>query len=518
MSAYLSAARNFLRSHKRIICIMAPVILGLLYMVLCMAQLRQSIWFDESYSAYLTHFDYPKVWDLTAQDVHPPLYYFALKTWAHFFGHTDFAMRMLSVFCGAIAILFAYLWLKYKYGATAAITASALLAISPVFVRYGQEMRMYTLVLAIVFAATYVLQLAIDDGKKRWWVLYALLLAVGMWTHYFIAFAWIAHLVYLFIVYRKKIFQKHIMLTYISAVLLFVPWVPSLIRQTKSVESGFWIGDVSLHTLADYWSESLVFTKGGGLKGWLLCLVLLVTIVIIALAIKSRKKLRLLLSMMIVPFVSLILLSMPPLSPMFVTRYILYAIVSISLVSGVGLVLFARQPLKTRAKRKASLRRAAIVCAIALTLVGTSVAGLSAVYTTGNLNFNSDTKSASKELYETIIALDNNQNLAIICASTWLYYDMSFYSTKEHSVYFMNETTKYDMGSLYPLRDTYFGRIDDLDAFIGKRDSFWYITSLDEDKELKTTFPRKDWSIAEYSTTKFNDYSDTYAIVKMVKE
>ena len=68
MSAYLSAARNFLRSHKRIICIMAPVILGLLYMVLCMAQLRQSIWFDESYSAYLTHFDYPKVWDLTAQD------------------------------------------------------------------------------------------------------------------------------------------------------------------------------------------------------------------------------------------------------------------------------------------------------------------------------------------------------------------------------------------------------------------------------------------------------------------
>ena len=518
MSTYLRTLGNFIRAHKRIICIMAPVIFGLLYMVLCMVQLRQSIWFDESYSAYLTHFDYPKMWDLTAQDVHPPLYYFVLKTWAHFFGHTDFAMRMLSVVCGAVAILLAYLWLRYKYGATVAIVATAFLSISPVFVRYGQEMRMYTLVLAIVFAATYALQLAIDNGEKRWWALYAILLALGMWTHYFCAFAWIAHLVYLISIYRKKIFQKRIILTYVGAVALFVPWVPSLIRQTTSVESGFWIGDVSLHTLADYWSESLVFTKAGSLKGWLLCLVLLASVMIIALAIKSRKKMRMLLSMMITPFVALVLLSMPPLSPMFVTRYILFAIVSIALVSGVGLVLYARNQPKTRSKKKQSWRRAALVCAIAVTLVGTSVAGLSAVYTTGNLNFNSNTKSASKELFETIIALDNDENLAIICASPWLYYDMSFYSTKEHSVYFMNETTKYDMGSLYPLRDSYFGRIDNLDAFIGKRDSFWYITTLNKKNELATTFPRDDWSIREYSTTKFNNYSDAYAVVKMVKE
>ena len=520
MSTHLGALWSFIRARKRIICIMAPVILGLLYMVLCMAQLRQSIWFDESYSAYLTRFEYPKVWDLTSQDVHPPLYYFALKTWAHFFGHTDFAMRMLSVICGAVAILFAYLWLKYKYGATAAITASALLAISPVFVRYGQEMRMYTLVLAIVFAATYVLQLAIDNGKKRWWAMYAILLALGMWTHYFCAFAWIAHLVYLFLVYRKKIFQKKIILSYIGAVALFAPWVPSLIRQTASVESGFWIGDVSFHTLANYVTESLVFQKSGDLKGWLLILVLLAIVTIIALAIASRKKLRMLLSMMLVPLLALILLSMPPLSPMFVTRYILFSIVSISLVAGVGLVLYVRslpKP-KARSKRKTTIFRALSVSAAVLVLVGTSAAGISSVYTTGNYNFNSNTKSASKELYDTIVTLDNNKHLAIICASPWVYFDMSFYSTKENSVYFMNETTKYDMGSLYPLRDSYTNRIDDLDAFIAKRDSFWYITSIDEDGELEKTFPRDDWRIEEYTTSKFNDFSDTYAIVKMVKE
>jgi hypothetical protein len=96
---------------------------------------------------------------------------------------------------------------------------------------------------------------------------------------------------------------------------------------------------------------------------------------------------------------------------------------------------------------------------------------------------------------------------------------MAFYSTKEHPVYFMNETTDYKYGSLYPLRDSYTGRIDNLDSFINKRDSFWYITTINEKtNEPAGKFPRDGWAVEEYSATKFNNHSDTYAIVKMVKE
>lgn len=519
MSTTLSAVWNFIRARKRIICIIAPVVFGLIFMILCMVQLRQSIWFDESYSAYLTRFEYPKVWELTAQDVHPPLYYFALKTWAHFFGHTDFAMRMLSVICGAVAILFAYLWLRYKYGAAAAITATALLSISPVFVRYGQEMRMYTMVLAIVFAATYVLQLAIDNGKKRWWLIYAILLAAGMWTHYFCALAWIAHLVYLAVIYRKKIFQKRIIFTYVGSVMLYIPWVPSLLSQTGSVESGFWISEMTAKKLVDYWTETLTYQTSGGLKNWLLILAIVATVYIVVFAIKYRAKMKMLLSLMLIPVATLILISMPPLSPMFIPRYILFAIVAVSLVSGVALVYYAREPQTKRFSAKRTKRRVVSAIAAGIVLFSTSICGVASVYSTGNYNFSTSTKSASKELYETIVALDNNENLAIICASEWLYYDMSFYTTVEHSVYFMNETTEYKYGSLYPLRDSAIGRIDDLDKFIGKRDAFWYITTISEKtKKPASEFPREGWEIREYSTTKFNDHSDTYAIVKMVKE
>ena len=59
---------------------------------------KASIWFDEAFSAYLIRYDFAKIWHLTSVDVHPPLYYFALKIWSLIFGTSDFGLRSLSVF------------------------------------------------------------------------------------------------------------------------------------------------------------------------------------------------------------------------------------------------------------------------------------------------------------------------------------------------------------------------------------------------------------------------------------
>lgn len=517
MSSFCRNAMKYLRARKRIICISAPIIIGAIYMVLCIAQLNQSIWFDESYSAYLTRFEYPKIWAFTASDVHPPLYYFVLKTWAHFFGHTEVAMRSLSVIFGAIAVLFAFLWIKYKYGATAAITASTLLAISPVFVRYGQEMRMYTMVLAIVFAATYVLQLAVDNQRKRWWIIYAILLSLGMWTHYFCAFAWIAHLVYLCRLYGKKIFQKKIVMCYVGAIVLYLPWIPSLIAQIGAVQNGFWIPDMSVHTVANYWTETLVYQSSGETTNWLLMLLIVATIIIVSLAIRFRSKMRLLLSIAVVPFLLLILLSMPPLSPIFIPRYVLYSMVAVALVSGVALVLYARSPYRHRSK-KAIKRRVAYICLAIAVLVGSSICGLCSVYAKGNYNFETQIKTTSRDLFDAIAALDNGENLAIISASEWLYFDLAFYSTNEHSAYFLDETTNYKYGSLHPLKESEIGRIVDLDKFLSRRKAFWYITSPEENGSVNINFPREGWRVAENSIMSFDKNGESYAIVKMVKE
>ena len=486
-------------------------------MFICLFNLRNSVWFDESFSAYLTHFDFGKIWELTAADVHPPLFYFLLKIWAHIFGHTDFAMRFMSVFFGAVAIMFAYMWLKYKYGARAAVISALLLTLSPTLIRYGQEMRMYTMVFAIVTAGTYFLQLAIDNGQKKWWVIYAILLALGMWTHYFTAFAWMAHLVYLFIIYGKKIWQKQIILTYVLAIVLFLPWIPGLIHQTVTVQTaGFWIPEASVNSVADFWTESLVYEEATSAANWLLPLVIITTSIIAMFIARYYKQMRMLLCMLVVPLVCLILLSMPPLNSMFIPRYVIYSSAALTAISGVGMTIYVNDlaAKKERRKNKSKLswyRQPAIMGAICvIVLITTGIVGVSSVYAKRNYSFENHNINTANELFETIVAVDGGQKLPIVVDSVWLYYDLSFYETDDYNVFFISEQTDYEFGSLTPLRQSYFGRIDDLDDFLSKNAELWYVGFLPEEGDLE--FPNDDYEVAESMTLNFNKDGGTYQV------
>ena len=100
------------RKKSMAICILIPVIACLIFMVFCMLNISGTIWFDESYSAYLVRGNFGDIWRMTSLDVHPPFFYFLLKIWSSIFGYTDFSMRFMSVFFGAVAIIFAFHLLK----------------------------------------------------------------------------------------------------------------------------------------------------------------------------------------------------------------------------------------------------------------------------------------------------------------------------------------------------------------------------------------------------------------------
>jgi len=141
-----------------------------------------SIWFDEAFSAYLLNYNFLDIARYTATDVHPPFYYWLLKLWTMVFGETEIGLRSMSVFFGVIAAIFGYLFVRKQFGRRAALVALALMILSPLFIRYGQEARMYTLAAAIIFAASYVLLFAAETKKRSTWVLYGVLVSLGMWT------------------------------------------------------------------------------------------------------------------------------------------------------------------------------------------------------------------------------------------------------------------------------------------------------------------------------------------------
>lgn len=508
--------------------IVAPALCGLIYMLLCLPNLGQSIWFDESYSAYLTRFDFAKIWEFTAADVHPPFFYFLLKAWAHVFGRTDYAMRMMSVVFGALAILFTYLLIESRYGVKAAILSSFLLSICPVFIRYGQEMRMYALVVAIVAAASYALWLATRSGKKSWWICYGLLVALGMWTHYFAALAWAVHLIYLFRRYGKKFWQKKIVGAYVLAIICYLPWMPSLLKQTTGLQGGgFWIGEESLETLTSYWAQNLIFMRPEDITSWLLVLFCLASGLIVWLAVKYRNNVRALLELAIVPVLLLTLLSLPPLRPIFMPRYVLYAMTSVPIIVGVAMMMWwheAKGARKVKAQGagarrvKKFVRQPLFAWGMAgLVIISTSICGIGAVYARGNRDIASNERSTTKELFEAVVALDNEEGLAIISDSGTLYYDLSFYASENHQTFFIDEQTQYVWGSLEPLRQSYFGKISNLDKFLKKREAVWYVGEVNKTKS-ELDFPREEWRAVEISEQSFEGGERTYQILKLEKE
>jgi predicted membrane-bound mannosyltransferase len=86
-----------------------------LYVALTLGNItRWSIWFDEAFSAYLMRFDFFDIARYTANDVHPPMYYWLLKAWTSVFGTSDLALRLPSLLMIAASIVVIVLLLRNK--------------------------------------------------------------------------------------------------------------------------------------------------------------------------------------------------------------------------------------------------------------------------------------------------------------------------------------------------------------------------------------------------------------------
>ncbi len=103
----------------------------------------QPLWWDEGYSVWFATHPLSEMVALTAQDIHPPLYYALLHGWIGLFGAGPVVLRLLSVLVGVLAVPAVYLCGRRMLGPRGALLAAFLLAINPLHVYYSQEVRMY---------------------------------------------------------------------------------------------------------------------------------------------------------------------------------------------------------------------------------------------------------------------------------------------------------------------------------------------------------------------------------------
>jgi mannosyltransferase len=156
----------------------------------------QSLWNDEGTTVQLVGADLATIARLAANDIHPPLYYYALRVWADLFGNSEFAVRSFSALLGTLLVILVFVLANKLFNRTVALAAALLSAISPLQVYYSQETRMYMLA-TVLGAASMLLFLRMlphtaerqqgRSGSVGWSAstAYVLVSAAALYTHYF---------------------------------------------------------------------------------------------------------------------------------------------------------------------------------------------------------------------------------------------------------------------------------------------------------------------------------------------
>jgi len=439
---------------------------------------KSSVWFDEAFGAYLIRFNFVEIARYTGADVHPPLYYWLLKAWSMWFGTSEFALRSMSTFFAGIAIIFGYLLTHRLFGKKAAKLSLLFMILAPMLIRYSQEMRMYALVTAIALAATYVLVIANESKNRKPWIIYGVLVSLGMWTHYFSALVWLSHWVWRAYVVResngkkvkdfmKAFFSKNWITAYVVAIGVYLPWVPFLIHQVLDVQiNGFWIPPVTPTTIPNFFTNVLFYREQDSVLSWMALAFIGVVTFLGVLAVRryftldktTRQSYMLICSMAFVPVILLFLASLPPLRPSFVDRYLIPSTLAISLFIGVTIALSHKK----------------IQWVTSVVIVGVMIVGIANVYQFGNYNKTLNTANETRQIVQAAIK-NGKPGEPIIADSPWLFYEAVFYETPEHPIYFLNSSTDYKYGSLNMLRENEQHKIRDLVAFSREHPTIWYI-------------------------------------------
>ncbi len=211
--------------------------IALLFAALLLRLLRldwQPLWWDEGYSVYFATERLADMVALTANDIHPPLYYALLHGWTQWVQSVHpAALRIFSalVGVGGVALFLRLAQTLYARRPLVIWPATLLLVVNPMHLYYSHEARMYGVALALGLLSTVALwrlTTARATGKPnvRGAILYSVSAALCLYTLYYLALLLLAHLVWAVWRFRRNPHQlRPLALALGLAFLLYLPWL-----------------------------------------------------------------------------------------------------------------------------------------------------------------------------------------------------------------------------------------------------------------------------------------------------
>jgi Dolichyl-phosphate-mannose-protein mannosyltransferase len=164
-------------------------------------------------------------------EITPPLYFVAAWLTTHF-GHSVLLLRLPSLIAGELSIPIIYLLGVRTIGRRPALVAAALTTLSPFMIYYSAEARAYGVMMLLVMGSTLAMLLAVDSGRSRWWVLYAVCACAALYTHVTCAFVLAAQFLWLWWAHPQA--RRPALVASLGAVVGLLPWTVGFIRDYTS--------------------------------------------------------------------------------------------------------------------------------------------------------------------------------------------------------------------------------------------------------------------------------------------
>jgi len=202
---------------------------------------NQSLWVDEGYAFYHAHF--PSLVETLARDTHPPLYFATLRLWSEVTGHSELALRWLSVLPSmlSLAVIFQLareiirqkstnrfdVGAKYITPQTQTIIpilAMLMLALADAENYLAQESRHYTWLVLLTMSSLWLFLRWTRTTRRRDLITWVALTVAMVYTHYITAFIGIVQGVYTLLVLRGKVRLQALGGLIVSALML-TPWL-----------------------------------------------------------------------------------------------------------------------------------------------------------------------------------------------------------------------------------------------------------------------------------------------------
>ncbi|WP_324976011.1 hypothetical protein [Nostoc sp.] len=200
---------------------------------------------------------------------HPPLYFSLLSFWFYSIGSSVALARLLPVLFSLLVFPCTY-WLCQELFVETGIFASklptwitiALIAVSPFHVLYSQESRQYSLWTVTILLSSAALLRAIRLKTRISWGIYALTLALNLYTFLLGGLVAIAHGLYVMIIYgfRYRKILKSYLVASLLGFMIFLPWVWVVIinhSQAKKGINSLFIYTLKTSELRDIWIQHL---------------------------------------------------------------------------------------------------------------------------------------------------------------------------------------------------------------------------------------------------------------------